>query len=76
MKYKLPECPVCHTNTHVNTNGNGSSSGCFGNGTFNGTNYSSYYCSNCFCDFEIRISFNKMAKDKRNNISGHTGFTG
>jgi len=79
-KSKQPDCPLCDKNKYVISDRNGSMWGMCGiKGTGEsgaGGNNFYYYCTKCFVDFDIKITYHRYAKDKRIGQTGNTGYQG
>ena len=79
-KYEKPSCPICYENKNVISDINGSTWGMCGiRGTGEsgeGGNHFFYYCTKCFVDFNIKITYHRYEKDKRIGLTGNTGYQG
>lgn len=80
MNNEKPNCPICDKNKCVINDGM-YSGGMWGSagirtGTGGGGSNFDYYCTECFVDFTVKITYRKYEKDKRTNHGGNTGYTG
>ena len=79
-KYELPKCPICNGNKNVISDGNSSAHGMCGIAhkgvSGSGGSHSYFYCTKCFVDFDIKVTYKKYVKDKRIGMTGNTGYQG
>ena len=77
-----PYCPVCDKNKYVINDGmyHGGMWGAVGirinKVSGSGGSQFDYYCTKCFVDFTVKITYTKYSKDKRIKQAGNTGYTG
>lgn len=78
IKYEKPNCPICHENNNIISNGNSSAHGMVGIAhkgvSGSGGSHSYFYCTKCYVDFNIQITYKKYAKAKQ--MGGNTGYMG